>query len=194
MRKVDGGAEKGGSGGCSCVRAARRPVLGVLVASIAAAGGCGDQRADVGAPTPVALTVPVPAVTQFALLASRAVSVGDRSQVNGGDLGVAAGVTNTLTAGIDSRVGVGEVLHEVREPVGLDDRVRVDEDADLRCAAADAVRHRRAHDEVHGAAARHLIPGERPFVGSRLVAPDPADAGESAGRISGPAVSSGAAR
>jgi streptogramin lyase len=80
------------------------------MAPVAGGVACSEDRADVGHAAAAALTVPVPAVTQFAVLASRAASIGDRSQVNGGDLGVAAGATNTLTAGIDSRVGVGEVL------------------------------------------------------------------------------------
>ena len=82
----------------------------IAIAPLAGAAGCGQQRPDAGNATAAALTVPVPAVTQFAVLAGRTASVGDRSQVIGGDLGVAAGATNSLTTGFDSRVGVGEVL------------------------------------------------------------------------------------
>jgi hypothetical protein len=87
-------------------------LLGVVaIVPLAGAAGCGQQQPESGGSATVqALTVPVPPVTQFALLAARAASVGDRSQVIGGDVGVAAGATNSLTTGTDSRVGVGEVL------------------------------------------------------------------------------------
>jgi len=79
--------------------------LGVVVGAF----GCRKDVPD-GENSTAALTVPVPTVTQFAVLASRTVSIGDRSSVVGGDLGVAAGATNSMTTGSDSRVGVGEVL------------------------------------------------------------------------------------
>jgi streptogramin lyase len=87
----------------------RVSALASAFAAVLGLPGCGKDLPD-GEGSITALTVPVPAVTQFAVLASRAVSVGDRSTVAGGDLGVAAGATNALTTGIDSRVGVGEVL------------------------------------------------------------------------------------
>ena len=85
-----------------------RPLLAVLLPGLVGLAGCRDQPDGEGAAA--ALTVPVPPVTQFALLAARSVSIGDRSSVIGGHLGVAAGATNSLTAGADSRAGVGEVL------------------------------------------------------------------------------------
>ena len=90
----------------------RKSELGLLVtgASLAAClAGCNTEEASASRTT-TALTVPVPLVTQFAVMAARTVSIGDRSSVVGGDLGVAAGGTNSLTTGTDSRVGVGEVL------------------------------------------------------------------------------------
>ena len=61
-----------------------------------------------------ALTVPLPPVTQFVILASRSASFDDRTVVTGGHIGVAPGggatTPNTLTAGIDTHIGVGEVL------------------------------------------------------------------------------------
>ena len=90
----------------------RKSELGLLVtgASLAAClAGCNAEEASASRTT-TALTVPVPLVTQFAVMASRTVGIGDRSSVVGGDLGVAAGATNSLTTGTDSRVGVGEVL------------------------------------------------------------------------------------
>jgi streptogramin lyase len=77
--------------------------------ALLAAAGCGRDLPD-GEASSARLTVPLPAVTQFALLASRTVNIGDRSSVVGGDIGVAAGAGHSLTTGIDARVGVGEVL------------------------------------------------------------------------------------
>jgi hypothetical protein len=100
MRQVDGSV--GGIVGL---------VLGVMaIVPLAGGAGCGQEPPDSGRATVQALTVPVPPVTQFAVLAGRTASIGDRSQVNGGDVGVAAGATNSLTTGSDSRVGVGEIL------------------------------------------------------------------------------------
>src|SRR5262245_25155968 len=87
---------------------AGRLLLSALLPGLAALAGCRDQPD--GDATAAALTVPLPAVTQFAVLAARAISIGDRSSVSGGHLGVAAGGTNSLATGIDARAGVGGVL------------------------------------------------------------------------------------
>jgi streptogramin lyase len=79
-----------------------------LLPGLAGVLGCRDQHD--GDATAAALTVPVPPVTQFAVLAARTVSIGDRGNVTGGHLGVAAGATNSMTTGTDSQVGVGRVL------------------------------------------------------------------------------------
>ena len=86
-----------------------------------ALAGCG--MVDGLAKTSNALTVPVPTVSQFAILAMRSVMLGDRNTVSGGDIGVAAssgGAPNSLIGGIDSRLGVGEVL--LAQVVTLRDR------------------------------------------------------------------------
>jgi len=82
-------------------------VLAVLLPGLAGLA-CKDQPDGEGAAA--ALTVPLPPVTQFAVLAARSVSVGDRASVTGGHLGVAAGGTNSLTTGMDSHLAVGAVL------------------------------------------------------------------------------------
>jgi hypothetical protein len=73
------------------------------------------------------LTVPVPALEQFVVLSRNNSTFGQRTIVSGGDIGVAAGVASehTLTGGIDSRLGVGEVLLAPR--VVLGDRVMTGE-------------------------------------------------------------------
>src|SRR5262245_40802708 len=83
------------------------PVL--FLSGLAGLSGCKDHPAD-GEGTATALTVPLPAVTQFAALASRTMAIGDRGRVTGGHLGVAPGATNSMTTGADSQVGVGQVL------------------------------------------------------------------------------------
>ena len=49
-------------------------------------------------------------VSQFVVLASRSTSFDDRTDVTGGSVGVAAGASNTLTAGSDTHIAVGRVL------------------------------------------------------------------------------------
>jgi streptogramin lyase len=105
---------------------ADRRVVALLAAS-AVWAGCSASDAERGQSN-AALTVPVPAVTQFAILASRTVNIGDRSAVTGGDIGIAAGVggaQSSLTGGIDSRVGVGEVV--LAQVVTLRDRAQAGE-------------------------------------------------------------------
>ena len=82
------------------------PLLGVL-------SSLGCSRRESIDKVSGALTVPVPPVTQFIILASRSASFGDRTVVAGGHVGVAAstGATpNSLTAGFDTRIGVGQVV------------------------------------------------------------------------------------
>lgn len=75
------------------------------------AGSCSrGEEASIGS---ASLTVPAPGLSQFAILAARGVTLGDRQVLTGGDVGVAAGVPGapgSLTVGIDARVGAGEVL------------------------------------------------------------------------------------
>jgi hypothetical protein len=91
-------------------RLARR--LGLTIAgALLVAAGCG--RGQPIEKVPAALTVPVPPVTQFVILASRSASFNDRTVVAGGNVGVAAGTgatPNSLTAGFDTRIGVGQVV------------------------------------------------------------------------------------
>ena len=82
--------------------------VAVLLSGLAAVAGCRDQPE--GEATAAALTVPLPPVTQFAVLAARTVAIGDRAVVTGGHLGVAAGATNSMTTGADAQAGVGRVL------------------------------------------------------------------------------------
>src|SRR5262249_47206601 len=87
--------------------------LGLLAGLAVGFVGCGGVEDEPAAPASSPLTVPVPTINQFVVLASHGASFDDRSMVSGGDLGVAASTTavlNTLTGGSDARVGVGEVL------------------------------------------------------------------------------------
>jgi streptogramin lyase len=79
-------------------------------AILAFIAGCSDSDGRKAARTSELLTVPLPTINQYAVLASGNVTVGDRNTVSGGDVGISATATNTLTVGMDSRVGVGEVL------------------------------------------------------------------------------------
>src|SRR6185295_12523818 len=91
---------------------ASRIVLPVFLAGLALAtlgvAGCSDRETWTANKT--SLTVPLPPASQFAALASRAITLSDRAQVVGGHLGVAAGATGALTVGQDARGGVGRVL------------------------------------------------------------------------------------
>jgi hypothetical protein len=84
--------------------------LGAVSAMLAFVVGCSDSGGRASAQASQSLTVPLPTINQYVVMASRNATVGDRGTVAGGDIGVAATATNTLTVGMDSRVGVGEVL------------------------------------------------------------------------------------
>src|SRR5262245_34276437 len=91
----------------------RHAALGLVVGLAAGLAGCGETENEAVETATSALTVPVPTVNQYVVLANHGASFDDRSNISGGDLGVAPSSTttlNTLTAGFDSRVGVGEVL------------------------------------------------------------------------------------
>jgi streptogramin lyase len=98
----------------------------LAAACVTACSNGGDQRPS---ERQSSLTVPLPPVTQFVVLATRSASFGDRTQVTGGHLGVAAAAAgaaaNTLSGGIDTRIGVGEVL--VAQTVVLLDRAATGE-------------------------------------------------------------------
>ena len=66
------------------------------------------------------LTVPVPAVGKFAILAAQSIDLGDVSAVRGGSLGVAPGMggPGTITGGIGAQVGVGQLLLAQRVSLG----------------------------------------------------------------------------
>src|SRR5581483_11076640 len=72
-----------------------------------AAAGCSDRES--WSAHQAALTVPLPAVGQFAILATRSVTMSDRAQVSGGHLGLAPGAPGALSVGMDARAGVGAV-------------------------------------------------------------------------------------
>jgi len=106
-------------------RRPQRAAFAALAAlAIAGAAGC-SQRGDGVTEKQSALTVPVPPIAQFAVMASRNASFDDRTQVLGGSVGVAAGATNTLTAGAESRISEGRLLLSPR--VVLEDHARTGE-------------------------------------------------------------------
>jgi len=119
--------------------ASMKTLIALLPMALACAAGCSerDKERETHAVHEAPLTVPVPGVTQFALLATRTITMADRTQVNGGHLGIAATATNTLSVGMDGRAGVGEVLLAPR--VSLLDRAAVGEiGSDQITAAATA--------------------------------------------------------
>jgi streptogramin lyase len=79
---------------------------------LAFVAGCSDSDGSPSARASQSLTVPLPAINQYVIMASRTATAGDRNNVSGGDIGVAApgNPPNTFTAGIDARVAVGDVL------------------------------------------------------------------------------------
>jgi streptogramin lyase len=86
--------------------------------------GCSDSDVPKGASASQSLTVPLPTINQYVIMAARAGTVGDRNVVSGGDIAIAPSpnaTPNAFMAGIDSRVGIGEVLLSQR--VVLRDRV-----------------------------------------------------------------------
>jgi hypothetical protein len=103
----------------------RGAALAVLAAlAMAGAAGC-SNRGDGVTQQQSALTVPVPPIAQFAVMASRNARFDDRTQVLGGSVGVAAGASNTLTAGAESRISEGRLLLSPR--VVLEDHARTGE-------------------------------------------------------------------
>jgi hypothetical protein len=85
----------------------------VVTVGVVLVAGCSMGKGDGTKKVTAALTVPLPPVTQFVILASRTASFNDRTAVTGGHIGVAAGggtTPNTLNAGFDTHIGVGEVL------------------------------------------------------------------------------------
>jgi hypothetical protein len=106
--------------------------LAVVSAAAACLAACSNVSPGAGGilgpPKQSSLTVPLPPVTQFLVLASHAISVGDRSVLAGGHVGVAAGPASapgSLTAGSDARVGIGEVT--LAQAVVLHDRAATGE-------------------------------------------------------------------
>src|SRR6187455_609571 len=82
-------------------------------ALLACVVGCSDESGRRSAQASQSLTVPLPTIHQYVVMASRTATVGDRNNVSGGDVGIAPSpnaTPNTLTIGMDSRVGVGEVV------------------------------------------------------------------------------------
>jgi streptogramin lyase len=87
--------------------------LSTVSAMLAFVIGCSDSEGRASSQASQSLTVPLPTINQYVIMASRTGSVGDRNNVSGGDIGIAPSGTatpNSFTAGIDTRVGVGEVL------------------------------------------------------------------------------------
>ena len=110
MRLVDGNA-----GGVA------RLLFALMLPGLAGLAGCRDLRDGETSSSAAPLTVPLPPVTDYVILAARTVNVGARGNVAGGDVGVAAGMGSTLTAQFDARVAVGQVL--LAQTVTLQDRV-----------------------------------------------------------------------
>ena len=121
----------------------------LVTAGVVLVAGCSMGKGDGTKKVTAALTVPVPPVTQFVILASRTASFADRTAVTGGHLGVAAsgGTTpNTLSAGFDTHIGrkAGTLLgQEVR-------------DWCMRATAAGLVGY-----YIPAIVVQHLIPRER---------------------------------
>jgi streptogramin lyase len=96
-----------------------------MLPGLAGLAGCRDVRDGETSSAAAPLTVPLPPVTDYVILAARAVNVGQRGNVAGGDVGVAAGMGSTLTAQTDARVALGQVL--LAQTVTLQDRVQTGE-------------------------------------------------------------------
>jgi streptogramin lyase len=99
----------------------------VVPLGAALAAGCSNDG-EGSARRQAALTVPVPPVTQYVVLATRSATFGDRTQVTGGHLGIAQGAAatpGTLTAGQDSSTAAGRVL--LAQTVVLRDRATTGE-------------------------------------------------------------------
>lgn len=105
---------------------AMRTVEGFFSLAMAAAGlaalataGCFDPTAgnyvvaDRSSTTSAALTVPLPTINQYVILAARTVVIGERSVVSGGHIGVAPTTEagpSALIGGSGARIGVGKAL------------------------------------------------------------------------------------
>jgi streptogramin lyase len=87
--------------------------------------GCSDSDGERSARSSQSLTVPLPTINQYVVMASRNATIGQRTNVSGGDIGISATATNTFTGNLDARAAVGEVLLAPR--VTLLDRVTTGE-------------------------------------------------------------------
>jgi streptogramin lyase len=95
--------------------------LSAVSALFAFVVGCSDSDGQPSARSSQSLTVPLPTINQYVVMASRNATIGARANVSGGDVGISSTATNTFTGNIDARVAVGEVLIAPR--VILMDRV-----------------------------------------------------------------------
>src|SRR5262245_5685115 len=95
--------------------------LSAVSAMFAFVVGCSDSDGQPSTRSSQSLTVPLPTINQYVVMASRNASVGQRTNVSGGDIGISATATNTFTGNMDARAAVGEVLLAPR--VTLFDRV-----------------------------------------------------------------------
>jgi hypothetical protein len=100
--------------------------LASLVVTTALVIGCSAPSAGDDATSAHRSSLTTVTIDQFVVLANHSASFNDRSQVTGGDVGVAAGAANqpnVLTTGFDARIAIGEVL--VAQSITLNDRTIV---------------------------------------------------------------------
>lgn len=116
-----------------------RGAVVVAVAVTSTLSACHSPRSS--AEGSAALTAPLPPISQFAILATRLVSVADRGVVTGGSVGVtgmAGGALGSVVVGFDARVAAGKVL--LAHAVTLRDRAVTGQiGANSRNIAASAV-------------------------------------------------------